>query len=161
MDTLAIAPWKDEDLEPVMDLWQRVFADRKYDFRMDEAGFRKRVLSHADFDPGGALIARVEGRVVGFVLAVAPRPGETGYLSVLMVDSDFRQKWGWGYAPGCSGGISGGLRKNGDADRLQGQSNPICDWRRCEDAGLYVFPESGIPQQRVGESVYGNDVCRV
>ena len=28
MDTFSIAPWKDEDLEPVMDLWQRVFADR-------------------------------------------------------------------------------------------------------------------------------------
>ncbi len=92
MGTLAIAPWKDGDMQPVMDLWQRVFADRKYDFRMDEAGFRQRVLAHPDFDPEGALIARVEGRVVGFVLAVAPGRGETGYLSVLMVDSDFRQK---------------------------------------------------------------------
>ena len=92
MGTLAIAPWKDGDMQPVMDLWQRVFADRKYDFRMDEAGFRQRVLAHPDFDPEGALIARVEGKVVGFVLAVAPGRGETGYLSVLMVDTDFRQK---------------------------------------------------------------------
>ena len=92
MGTFLIAPWKDEDLAQVMDLWQRAFADRKYDFRMDEAGFRQRVLAHADFDPEGAFIARVDNRVAGFALAVAPGQGETGYLSVLMVDSDFRRK---------------------------------------------------------------------
>lgn len=92
MDDLSIAPWKDEDLLPVMDLWQRTFAHRKYDFRMDAAGFRQRVLAHADFDPEGAFVARVDTGVVGFALAVAPGTGETGYLSVLMVDSDFRQQ---------------------------------------------------------------------
>lgn len=60
MDISRIAPWKDDDLEPVMDLWQRVFADRKYDFRMDETGFRQRVLAHAYFDPEGALLGRQE-----------------------------------------------------------------------------------------------------
>ena len=49
MDVTSIAPWKDEDLEHVMDLWQQVFADRKYDFRMDEAGFRQRVLGASGF----------------------------------------------------------------------------------------------------------------
>ena len=91
MSAFSISSWKDEDLALVMDLWQRAFADRKYDFRMDEAGFRQRVLAHADFDPEGAFIARVDTRVAGFALAVAPGTGETGYLSVLMVDSDFRQ----------------------------------------------------------------------
>lgn len=91
MSTFSISSWKDEDLAQVMDLWQRAFADRKYDFRMDEAGFRQRVLAHPDFDPEGAITAKVEGRVVGFVLAVAPGPGEAGYLSVLVVDSDFRR----------------------------------------------------------------------
>ena len=92
MDNLSIATWKDEDLLPVMDLWQRAFADRKYDFRMDEVGFRQRVLAHSDYDRKGALVARMDTRVVGFALAVAPGQGETGYLSVLMVDSDFRRK---------------------------------------------------------------------
>ena len=91
MSAFSIAPWKDEDLAQVMDLWQRTFADRKYDFRMDEAGFRKRVLAHPDFDPEGAITAKVEGRIVGFGLAVAPGPGETGFLSVLIVDSDYRR----------------------------------------------------------------------
>ncbi len=123
MGTLAIAPWKDEDLEPVMDLWQRVFADRKYDFRMDEAGFRQRVLAHADFDPGGALIARVEGRIVGFVLGVAPRPGETGYLSVLMVDSDFRQKGVGGMLLDAAEGFLSGCGKT--EMRIGYKGNPI------------------------------------
>ena len=123
MDTLAIAPWKDEDLEPVMDLWQRVFADRQYDFRMDEAGFRQRVLAHPDFDPEGALIARVEGRVVGFVLAVAPRPGETGYLSVLMVDSGFRQKGIGGMLLDAADGYLAGREKI--EIRIGYKGNPI------------------------------------
>ena len=92
MDVTSIASWKDEDLTHVMDLWQRVFAGRKYDFRMDETGFRQRVLAHPDFDPDGAFTANVEGRVVGYVLAVAPKSGETGYLSVLMVESDYRRQ---------------------------------------------------------------------
>ena len=64
---------------------------RKYDFRIDEGGFRQRVLAHPDFDPEGAFTAKAEGRIVGFVLAVAPRAGETGFLSVLVVDSDFHR----------------------------------------------------------------------
>ena len=92
MDVISIAPWKGEDLAQVMDLWQRAFADREYDFRIDETRFRQRVLDHPDFNPEGAFIAKGEGRVVGYVLAVAPSPGETGYLSVLMVDSDYRRQ---------------------------------------------------------------------
>ncbi len=92
MDKFSISSWRDGDLLPVIDLWQRAFAGRKYDFRMDEAGFRQRVLAHPDYDGKGALIARVDTRVAGFALAVAPLTGETGYLSVLMVDSDFRRK---------------------------------------------------------------------
>ena len=123
MDTLAIAPWNDEDLEPVMDLWQRVFADRKYDFRMDEAGFRQRVLAHADFDPKGALIASVDARVVGFVLALASGPGETGYLSVLMVDSDFRKKGVGGMLLDAAAGFLSGCGKT--EMRIGYKGNPI------------------------------------
>ncbi len=123
MDTLAIAPWNDEDLEPVIDLWQRVFADRKYDFHMDEAGFRQRVLAHPDFDPEGALIARMDARVVGFVLAVAPGPGETGYLSVLMVDSGFRQKGIGGMLLDAADGYLAGREKS--EMRIGYKGNPI------------------------------------
>ena len=161
MDKISFAPWKDEDLAQVMDLWQRTFADRKYDFRIDAAGFRQRVLAHPDFEPEGAITAKVEGRVVGFVLAVAPGPGETGYLSVLVVDSDYRRIGVGGRLANAAERFSIWLRKNGDADRLQGKSDHIRDRRRYEDASVYVFPESGIPQSWVGESVYGNDVRRV
>ena len=123
MGIISIVPWKDEDLAPVMDLWQRVFAGRKYDFRMDEAGFRKRVLAHPDFDPEGALIARVESRVVGFALALAPGPGETGYLSVLMVDSDFRHKGVGGMLLDAAEGFLAG--RGSTEMRIGYKGNPI------------------------------------
>ena len=123
MSAFSIAPWKDEDLAQVMDLWQRTFADRKYDFRIDEAGFRQRVLAHPDFDPEGALIAKVEKEVVGFVLAVAPGPGETGYLSVLMVDSDYRRNGVGGRLLGAAEGFLSGCGKT--EMRIGYKGNPI------------------------------------
>lgn len=123
MSAISIASWKDEDLAQVMDLWQRAFADRKYDFRIDEAGFRQRVLAHPDFDPEGAITAKVEGRVVGFVLAVAPGHGETGYLSVLMVDSGYRQN---GVGGRLLGAAEGFLAERGCTEmRIGYKGNPI------------------------------------
>lgn len=123
MDKISFAPWKDEDLAQVMDLWQRTFADRKYDFRMDAAGFRQRVLAHPDFEPEGAITAKVEGRVVGFVLAVAPGVEETGYLSVLMVDSDYRRNGVGGRLLGAAGEF---LTERGCQEmRIGYKGNPI------------------------------------
>ncbi len=86
MSEWQIVPWEERKLGAVLDLWGKVFGDRQYDFQIDEASFRSRVLEHPSFDPEGALLARAGEEVVGFVLVVAPEEGDTGYLSVVMVD---------------------------------------------------------------------------
>ena len=90
MSDWQIVPWKADALEGVIDLWQRTFADRKHDFRVDEGAFRSKVLENACFDPNGALLAMVDRRVIGFALVVAPPDELHGYLSVLLVDADCR-----------------------------------------------------------------------
>ena len=90
MSDWQIVPWKADALEGVIDLWQRTFADRKHDFRVDEGAFRSKVLENACFDPNGALLATVDRRVIGFALVVAPPDELHGYLSVLLVDADCR-----------------------------------------------------------------------
>ena len=92
MDRLQITAWEEKQIEPVLDVWQRALSDRKYDFQMHETKFRERVLNNPAFDPEGALVAEAEGKVVGFALAVALTEGNTGFLSVLMVDPAYQRQ---------------------------------------------------------------------
>ncbi len=108
MNRWTITPWQDQELEPVLKLWEKAFADRVYDFRIDQAGFRQKILNNPSFDPDGALVAKVNEETVGFVLAAAPKDGDVGFLSVLMVDPAYRGE-----------GIGGALLEQAEAFLVQ------------------------------------------
>ena len=72
MSAWQIKTWEDGYLAEMIEVWRRVFANRKHDFKVDEGSFRSKVLESPCFDPDGALLALAGNRVVGFALAVAP-----------------------------------------------------------------------------------------
>jgi GNAT superfamily N-acetyltransferase len=123
MSEWQIKRWEDSYLAEVIEVWQRVFADRMHDFKVDEGSFRNRALEHACFDPAGALLATIDCRVVGFGLAVASDDESHGYLSVLLVDDDWRgQGIGTGLLKGAEDFLGG---RGKDAVRVGYRGNPI------------------------------------
>ena len=124
MSDWVVAPWCNGALDGLIDLWQRTFADRKYDFHIDADAFRSKVLENESFDPDGALLASVDGHVVGFALAVAPEAEAHGYLSVLMVDAACR---GRGIGTALLESAGSFLSAHGkEAVRVDYRGNPIC-----------------------------------
>ena len=67
---------------------------------IDEAGFLHKVLLDPNFDARGCLVAELEDRLVGFVLAIVNRvpldieavDRETGYITVFFVHPDYRRQ---------------------------------------------------------------------
>ena len=92
MTFFEIIPWEDGHLSAVLSLRQKVFDDRHYDFQMDNAIFRERVLGSASFSAEGALVAKAGEAVVGFALVAKSTETDAGFLSVVMVDPARRGK---------------------------------------------------------------------
>ena len=90
-DRYEIASFDEQNLESVLDTWQKVVS-HPYGSGIDETAFYERVLSNPDFDPNGMPIAKINGKTIGFALAIAPKNGLAGFLGLLVVDSSHRQK---------------------------------------------------------------------
>jgi GNAT superfamily N-acetyltransferase len=93
---MTIRPYFSQDLDSVV----RVLGSALPAEAIDEAKFVRQVLLDPNFKPEGALVAEVEGRTVGFALAIArhtPIEGtipdrERGYITLLAVEEGSRGK---------------------------------------------------------------------
>jgi GNAT superfamily N-acetyltransferase len=138
-DSVTIRPFEDADLEDLVSLWNRAFAERRNFHRMTDGEFQRRLLNSPAFDRAGLILARrsrgAEGRqIVGIALALRPPPDEPAYrrwgrhhlIGLLFVDPSERrqgigtrlleaaEKW-LHYCPVFVGGLStpclGGLER--------------------------------------------------
>lgn len=93
------------DLEALVALWNRAFADQRNFVPLTAARFSRRVLTCAAFDPGGLILAwhRPDdgpAQLVGFVHALKPPPlvglyrkwEPRHHIAVLFVDPAFRRR---------------------------------------------------------------------
>ncbi len=95
-DRFIIRPFRAEDEEPVVQLWNLSLSRDTTDL----ATFRRKVILDANFDSNGCLVAEAEGEPIGFLLSLRRRypyydlglePGK-GWITVLFVHPDWRRK---------------------------------------------------------------------
>ena len=89
MVSFILSSWNRTFDAGILELWQDVFSDRLYDYKMDQ-GKLDSVTSGPTFSAEGALVATVADRVVGFALATST--DDRAFLSVLMVHPECRRK---------------------------------------------------------------------
>lgn len=92
---MNIRPYAPDDLPAIVHLWNRCLTKDP----ISEDRFWHHFLLDPNFDPEGTLVAEMEGRLVGFLQAVArqhPMPPlglepDRGWLTVFFVDPDHRR----------------------------------------------------------------------
>lgn len=67
IEPVTVRPYRGADEAALLALWNETLTHD----RIDAVRFRTQVLLDANFDPAGLLLAEVEGRLAGFVLAIA------------------------------------------------------------------------------------------
>src|SRR5262245_52416656 len=93
---LTIQPYQPEEMDPVL----RVLAEAMAHDPIPAARFIQQVLLDANFRVEGALVARAEGQVAGFCLAIArqvpmenaPPDGERGYVTLIGVSPSHQRR---------------------------------------------------------------------
>jgi GNAT superfamily N-acetyltransferase len=97
MNVPAIAPYHADDLAAVVALLQATLPAEP----ITERSFARKVLLDPNFDPAGALVARLPpGEIIGFLLALArqrtleeaPSDGERGWLTLFAVAPSARRQ---------------------------------------------------------------------
>lgn len=96
MSEMLIRPYRGGDEAALIALWNAALTHD----RIDESGFRTRVLLDANFDPGGLWVAEADGAVRGFVLSIARRvplflqglEPELGWITAFGVHPSFRRQ---------------------------------------------------------------------
>jgi len=91
-----IRPYSVKDLYPVIKLWNDSL---KRDY-ISATDFQLKVLNDENFREEGALVAEVDGQVVGFLLALYRQVAlagvgmqeDTGWISIFFVDGNYRQQ---------------------------------------------------------------------
>jgi ribosomal protein S18 acetylase RimI-like enzyme len=94
--SLMIQPYQPDDLDPVL----RVLAEAMPHDPIPAGRFTQQVLLDANFLAEGALVARVEGQVAGFCLAIArqvplenaPPDGDRGYVTLIGVSPSHQRR---------------------------------------------------------------------
>ena len=96
MTQFLIRPYSVKDLYPVIKLWNDSL---KRDY-ISATDFQLKVLNDENFREEGALVAEVDGQVVGFLLALYRQVAlagvgmqeDTGWISIFFVDGNYRQQ---------------------------------------------------------------------
>jgi mycothiol synthase len=130
MPVATIRPFGPADLAPVVALWNRCLSKDP----ITEERFWQLFLLDCNFDPAGALVAEVEGQLVGFLHAIVRKfpmgslglePAK-GWITVFFVDPPFRRN-----------GIGSALMEAGlEFLRARGRTEVWCNGY----APYYVFP---------------------
>ena len=88
MNEYIVGAWQPEDNAEILKIWKQTQVPLCWD-PLDESDLTAKITGSESFEPEGAIAARVDGRTIGFSLAVATS-SPVGHLCTLMVDPAFR-----------------------------------------------------------------------
>ena len=84
-----IAQFCEDDIEPIVEFWNRSFSSRRMFRPLASDYFRMRIMGRAAFNPRAFFIARSDGGIVG--LGQVTGTVEKAFLSLLYVAPEFRR----------------------------------------------------------------------